>query len=108
MMLLCMCHNTLFSLSDSPQVIISPSSPHTAVVGSQLKITCTANGLPTPTVQWFRSGVAVSPVALKSVQYSVVSSHPQLNVVYICVSKNYAGNITQTVYADIIVNVIGT
>ena len=97
---------SLSLLTDPPKITITPSSPHMTLVGSQLHIKCTANGSPTPTVQWFRSGVAVSQVAMKSLQYSVVPTQPQ-SIVYICVAKNNAGNVSRIIHADIIVNVIG-
>jgi len=84
-----------------------PPSPHNSPAGNHLKLTCTARGLPTPTVQWFRGGVALSPVAQNSVVYSVLHTHTQCNLVYFCVAENNAGNVTHTVHADIIVNIIG-
>ena len=72
-----------------------------------LEINCTANGLPTPTVQWFRGHLPISPIALRTVVYPVVSTHPQCHLVYICVAVNNAGNMTHRVHTDITVNIIG-
>ena len=65
-----------------------------------------AGKLVLPILQWFRSGEKVSPVAMKSVQYSVVPTQPQ-PIVYICVAKNNAGNVSQSILASIIVNIVG-
>ena len=97
----------LFHFSDAPRVMITPSSPHTVVVGNLLRINCSAIGLPIPTVQWFRNGVAVTPLALKSLQYSEAQVRTQQNVVFTCAGTNYAGNKTIIMHANIIVNIIG-
>ena len=73
----------------------------TIVVGDLLQINYTANGLPTPTVQWFRNGVSVSSVALMSLQYSEVLAH---SIAFTCVGANDAGNKTRSMHTNIIVN----
>ena len=87
--------------------MVTPSSPHIAVVGNVLKINCSAVGLPIPTVQWFRNGVAVTPIALKSLEHSETPVRTMRNVVFTCAAKNYAGNMTQNIHENIIVNIIG-
>ena len=79
-----------FPFPVAPRVVITPSSPQTVVVGDVLKLNCTATGLPTPTVQWFRNGVAVTPIALKSLQYSEIPALSQQNVIFTCTGINYA------------------
>ena len=97
----------LLPFSVAPMIMINPPSPHNSAAGDMLQINCTANGFPTPTVHLLRGGNPVSPVALRTVVYPVVPTHPQCHLVYICVAVNNAGNMTRRVYADITVNIIG-
>jgi len=94
-------------LSDAPQLTIAPPSPYSVVVGDQLQINCTATGLPTPSIELIKDGVVVSSSAQNSVYYSIIQTHPDRDVVYTCVAKNNAGNMTHTVYANVIVHIIG-
>ena len=104
---MCACVLLQFCLSDAPRVSFTRSSSHTVVVGDKLKINCTVAGLPTPSVELIQGGVVVSSSAHNSVYYSMIQTHPGHNVVYTCMEKNNAGNKTHTVYANVVVHIIG-
>jgi len=88
---------------DAPVVTITPPSPHVVFVDEFVPLLCKANGLPAPTVQWFKGGQPVEHVPEFYDQvYYVPTNSPHVSV-YTCVSKNRAGGDTRTVKASVTV-----
>ena len=89
-------------LSDAPIISISPPSPHKVDVGDFLLLLCNANGLPSPTVQWYQGKNPIGARALTEKIHYVPTTSPHTTV-YTCVSTNNAGGELRTVKADITV-----
>ena len=69
-------------------MIISPSkSPHRVAVGTQLLLYCAAEGLPTPTVQWYSNGV-LHPLQQSYQQLYLVPTDSPHTTVYTCIGRN--------------------
>jgi len=94
----------IYLLSDAPIISISPPSPHEIDVDDYLLLLCSANGLPSPTVQWYKGHNPIG--ALNEKIYSVPTTSPHTTV-YTCVSRNKAGGEIHTVKANITVVVRG-
>jgi len=73
-----------------------PQSSLTVGVGDQVSIWCRAEGLPTPTVQWYKNDEIVIPDADMTLQVMDVPTNSLHNTVYTCVAKNSAGNMNHT------------
>ena len=87
--------------TDGPRVTIDPSqSSYVINVGTKLILHCIAEGLPLPTIQWYRNNVPIpqqsSPLYLVSTDYPSVT-------VYACEAKNNAGSMENIVNANITV-----
>ena len=90
---------------DAPIVTLTPPSPHTVFVGEFVPLLCKANGLPAPTVQWFKGDQPVEHVPELYDQVYYVPTKSPHTTVYTCVSKNNAGGATQITKANITVTV---
>ena len=89
--------------TDAPRVSIYPhGSSYTINVDTELVLYCTANGLPTPTIQWYENKVAIPEQTSSLYTVPTNTSHVTL---YSCEAKNNAGNIENTAYANITVTV---
>ena len=79
---------------DAPIVHITPSkSPYNAAVGPDFLLHCSADGNPSPTVQWYKNGQPFTAMSLKSSQdVYVPRSSSSDSALYECVGTNYAGN----------------
>ena len=82
------------SRTDVPIVHITPSkSPYITAVGPDFLLHCSADGNPSPTVQWYKSGQPFTAMSLKSSQdVYVPRSSATDSALYECVATNYAGN----------------
>ena len=82
---------------DAPIVHITPSkSPYTTAVGPDFLLHCSADGNPSPTVQWYKNGQPFTAMSLKSSQDAYVPrSSSSDSALYECVGTNYAGNIKE-------------
>ena len=103
-------HNLLYTCIllncvDAPIVSLMPQSSLTAGVGDQVSIWCRAEGLPTPTVQWYKNGEVVNPNADMILQVMDVPTNSLHNTVYTCVARNSAGNMNHTMKVDTSVSV---
>ena len=83
-----------FYHTDAPIVHITPSkSPYITAVGPEFLLHCSADGNPSPTVQWYKSGQPFTAMSLKSSQdVYVPRSSATDSALYECVATNYAGN----------------
>ena len=83
-----------YSHTDAPIVHITPSkSPYITAVGPDFLLHCSADGNPSPTVQWYKSGQPFTAVSLKSSQdVYVPRSSATDSAIYECVATNYAGS----------------
>ena len=89
--------------TDAPRVSIYPhGSNYTANIGDKLLMYCTANGLPTPTVQWYEDNV---PIPEQTSPLYIAPTHTPHVTLYSCEARNNAGNIENTAYANITVTV---
>ena len=94
--------------TDAPIVSIFPShSPHTVSVGTNLFLNCKADGVPSPTVQWFSRRQAVVYYAQVYQQSYLVPTDTPGTYMYTCEGSNYAGNVTQRTHQNITVIVKG-
>ena len=87
--------------TDPPMINITKGSSYLTTVGENLTITCKAEGLPTPTVQWYKNDTVIKDSANVSVQeLNVITTFPH-TAVYTCVARNYLNttneNVTVTV-----------
>jgi len=58
-------------------------------IGENLTITCLAEGLPTPTVQWYKDDQSIKDTANVSMQdLNVPTTFPH-TALYTCVARNY-------------------
>ena len=77
---------------DAPILTLLPGhSPYHVNVNQRVQLTCIAEGLPLPTVQWFSNGIAVSSVGQPQVSVAAQTSHPH-SAVYTCVGMNKFNN----------------
>ena len=83
-----------FYHTDAPIVHITPSkSPYITAVGPKFLLHCSADGNPSPKVQWYKSGQPFIAMSLKSSQdVYVPRSSATDSALYECVATNYAGN----------------
>ena len=93
---------------DAPVVSILPLSPYTIHVGDQASLWCRAQGLPTPTVQWYKDYKAIYDSADLLLQVLYIPTNAPHTTVYTCVARNNAGQMNQTTNSTILVNVCGT
>ena len=92
-----MCH------TDAPRITIDPpQSPYLINVGTKLILHCIAEGLPIPTIQWYRNGV---PVSQQSSPFYLVSTDFPSTTVYTCEGKNNGGSKENIANAKITVTV---
>jgi len=98
----------LYWFPDAPIITITPPwSSYTASVGQPVTLLCKAEGLPTPTVQWFKNNKAVKKASNIQLQaFNVPTTSPH-STVYTCVSTNNAGGIMHTTKKNISVTVQG-
>ena len=82
-----------------------PQSSLTVDVGDLVSIWCRAEGLPVPTVQWYKNNEVVNPNADMTLQVMDVPTNSLHNTVYTCVAKNSAGNMNHTVKIETYVSV---
>jgi len=90
----------LYLLLDAPAISISPPSPHRIKVGDFLLLLCNAEGLPRPTVQWYKDKNAIGVISDKIYYVPTTSPH---TTVYTCFSRNNACGKIHTVEAKITV-----
>ena len=83
-----------FNFIDAPIVHITPSkSPYVTAVGPRFLLHCSADGLPSPSVQWYKNGQLFTAMSLKSTQNVYVSrSSSSDSALYECIATNYPGN----------------
>ena len=87
--------------TDAPRVSIFPhGSTYKVNIGTKFFLYCIAKGLPTPTIQWYENNTRI-PVQT-SVLHEVLTNTPHTTL-YSCEAKNNAGNIENTVHANITV-----
>ena len=82
-----------------------PKSSLTASVGDQISVWCRAEGVPTPTVQWYKNDEIVSPNVDMIMQVMEVPTDTAHNTMYTCVARNFAGNKNHTITVDSSVSV---
>ena len=89
--------------TDSPRIAIDPSqSIYTVNVGTKLILHCIVNGLPIPTIQWYKNHVLIPQ---KSSPFYLASTDTPGITVYTCTGKNNAGNMENIARANIAVAV---
>ena len=89
--------------TDAPRVSIYPPGPAYKVnIGTKLFLYCIAEGLPTPTIQWYENGVLIPEQTLVSHEVITNTLHTTL---YSCEAKNNAGNMENKANANITVTV---
>ena len=89
--------------TDAPRITIDPpQSPYVINVGTKLILHCIAEGLPVPTVQWYKNDV---PVSQQSSPFYLVSTDVPSTTVYTCEGKNNAGSKENIANAKITVTV---
>ena len=83
-----------FNFIDAPFVHITPSkSPYVTEVGPRFLLHCSADGLPSPSVQWYKNGQPFTAMSLKSTQNVYVSrSSSSDSALYECIATNFPGN----------------
>ena len=90
---------------DAPRVTIDPPhSTHVVNVEAKVILHCIAEGLPVPTIQWYKNNI---PISQQSSELYLVSTDSPGTTVYTCVGKNNAGNMENTASANITVIVKG-
>ena len=79
---------------DAPIVRITPSkSPYITKVGPDFLLHCSADGIPSPSVQWYKDGQPFTAMTLESSQDVYISrSSSSDSALYECVATNYPGN----------------
>lgn len=95
--------------TDVPRVFIdgSPQPPNEVIyVGKTRKITCTAEGFPVPTVQWYEDNKLVHSSTLPFSTLEITTNITRM-VTYTCIATNNAGNKTHTSELIITVEVKG-
>ncbi|XP_065887834.1 roundabout homolog 2-like isoform X2 [Dysidea avara] len=99
--------NSMFlTVEYAPIVTLHPSqSPYTVKVGGSLLLLCSAQGLPSPTVQWYRNGSPIG-IPLPIQQFHVVPTLKQVDVNYTCVGRNNAGGKINTKSVSILVKIV--
>lgn len=89
--------------TDAPRVsIYPPGSTYKVNVGTKLFLYCIAEGLPTPTIQWYENSVVIPEQT--SMLHEVITDTPHTTL-YSCEAKNNAGNMENTAHASINVTV---
>ena len=97
--------NKYVIIIDAPRVsIYPPQSQHTVGVGERLLLYCTAEGLPIPTIQWYKNNVVIPGQSSRSY---LAPTHHVGSTVYTCEGKNNAGNMEKIGRANITVIVEG-
>ena len=76
-------------------------------MGSVGLLFCKVRGKPTPTVQWYKDGLAFNPNLSYMQQALLVPTDVSHTTVYTCVGVNYAGNKKNTRFANVTVIVEG-
>ena len=82
-------------------------SPYTIHVGDQASLWCRAQGLPAPTVHWYKDNVAISHSADLLLQVLYIPTKAPHTTVYTCIARNTAGEVNQTTNTTVLVNVCG-
>ena len=78
---------------DAPRVYVSPSSPFTIKPGPKFLLHCSAEGRPSPTVQWYKNGQPYTTATTLSVQQIFVPRNsPSDSAQYQCVAVNKIGD----------------
>ena len=93
--------------TDTPIVSVLPQSPYMVQVGDQASLWCRGEGLPTPTIQWYKNNEMVYPSANLLLQVLYIPTDSPHTTVYTCIATNNAGNRNQTTKTDVLVNVCG-
>ena len=89
--------------TDAPRITIDPSqSPYVINAGTKLILHCIAEGLPIPTIQWYKNDV---PVSQQSSPFYLVSTDFPSTTVYTCEGKNKAGSRENIANATITITV---
>ena len=97
-----------FNYLELLQMIISPSqSPHRVTVGTQLLLYCAAEGLPTPTVQWYSNDVPLHPLQQPYQQLYLVPTDSPHTTVYSCIGRNNIRDLDLFARANVTVIVEG-
>ena len=93
--------------TDPPIVAIEPSeSPKYVSVDGILRLYCTADGYPHPTVQWYQNDTLIKQRnPAESYLVPTTSNH---TTVYTCVASNAIGNTTYTASKNVTVIVQGS
>jgi len=95
----------LLCFVDAPRVSVSPSSPYRICAGDFGSVLCRAEGLPIPTVQWYKGDKTVQIRAEEYEQsYHIPTNYPH-DTTYTCVAKNKAGGLIRTTKVNFKVNV---
>ena len=86
-------------------MIISPSKfPHRVTVGTQLLLYCAAEGIPTPTVQWYSNGVLLlHPLQQTHQQLYLVPTDSPHTTVYTCIGRNSFKGVNHVSQANVTV-----
>lgn len=89
--------------TDAPIVRITPSkSPYITETGPDFLLHCSADGNPSPSVQWYKNGQPLTVMTLKSSQDVYVSrSSSSDSALYECIATNFPGNKKEQRKADI-------
>ena len=88
---------SLHTYVDAPIVSIIPSkSVYITEVGPDFLLHCSADGIPSPSVQWYKNGQPFTAMTAKSTQnvYIPRSSYSD-SALYECIAVNYPGNVKQ-------------
>ena len=77
---------------DAPRVYVSPSSPFTIKPGPKFLLHCSAEGRPSPALQWYKNGQPYTTATTLSVQQIFVPRNsPSDSALYVCLAVNKIG-----------------
>ncbi|XP_065894569.1 hemicentin-1-like [Dysidea avara] len=94
--------NFTITVEYAPRVYVSPSSPFTIKPGPKFLLHCSAEGRPSPTLQWYKNGQPYTTATTLSVQQIFVPrSSPSDNALYQCVAVNKIGGEIRSTNASI-------
>lgn len=93
---------------DPPKPRITPkSSTYYVSINTEVVLNCSADGYPTPTVQWYKDDI---PISNSGVSYSAINVQSDVlsTTIYKCVATNYVEGVEYNEGANITVNVRST
>ena len=89
--------------TDVPRVTINLTrSPYVVNIGTKLVLYCTAEGLPIPTIQWYKNNISIPQ---QSSPFYLASTDTPGTTVYTCEGRNNAGNMENVASTNVIVTV---